>query len=100
MTRAGGDTLTRFLLTLSLAPSLALALAGCGGPGADAHKKEAAPTSPFLAALGESADSVEPKSELFFLEGPEDFRVLVGQPAGGWTEARANTVLLGASSTG
>jgi hypothetical protein len=55
--------------------------------------------SAVLAALGEPVDSVEPKPEIFFLDGPDDFRALVGQPAGGWTEPRANTVLLGASPT-
>ena len=55
--------------------------------------------SAVLAALGEPVDSIEPKPELFFLDGPDDFRALVGQPAGGWTEPRENTVLVGASPT-
>ena len=52
-----------------------------------------------LAALGEPPDSADPRPHLFFLEGREDFHALVGQPAGGWTEAGANTLLLGASDS-
>jgi hypothetical protein len=52
-----------------------------------------------LTRLGETAQNETDRMHVFFLRNPEDFRMLVGQPAGGWTEPDARAVLVAASVT-
>jgi hypothetical protein len=46
-----------------------------------------------LRRIGEDGVRSQPRAHVFLVRGPDDFRALVGQPAGGWTEPAANAVL-------
>jgi hypothetical protein len=50
-----------------------------------------------LRRLGEPEAAEPRRPHVFLVRGPEDFRELVGQPAGGWTEPEANAVLAAVS---
>jgi hypothetical protein len=51
-----------------------------------------------LSQLGEGQTGPD-RAHVFFVRGPDDFRALVGQPAGGWTEPAANAVLAAVSES-
>jgi hypothetical protein len=52
-----------------------------------------------LKRLDERAQASDGDVHLFFLRGREDFTVLVGQPAGGWTEPEENAILVAAGES-
>lgn len=50
-----------------------------------------------LSRIGAADTEAHPRTYVFLVRGPDDFRALVGQPAGGWTEPDANAVLAAVS---
>jgi hypothetical protein len=53
-----------------------------------------------LRQLGETDIPRGARAHVFLVRGPDDFRELIGQPAGGWTEPEANAVLAAVHDSG